>query len=153
MPGILRTLVAVDHGVDLHEITATVTSDAVVSVVGIIDGLDDAWRALQDSSCDVLVVACQGYSERALIMIDAAVKEDRMRSVLVLAGGASSGFVSRVFEAGADDILMLPQSPDQVRFSIQKLVARKMRQAGATGTPRAASSASSDPRAAPARHS
>jgi len=134
MPDTLRTLVAVDHGVDVHDITNTVTSDGIVSVVGIIDGLDDAWRALQDSSCDVLVVACQGYSERALIMIDAAVKQDRSRPVLVLAGGASSGFVRRVFEAGADDILTLPQSPDQVRFSIQKLVARKSRQAEGTAT-------------------
>ena len=134
MTDTLRTLVAVDHGVDLHDITNTVASDGVVSVVGIIDGLDDAWRALQDSSCDVLVVACHGYSERALIMIDAAVKQDRTRPVLVLAGGASSGFVRRVFEAGADDILMLPQSPEQVRFSIQKLVARKSRQAEGTTT-------------------
>jgi pilus assembly protein CpaE len=39
-----------------------------------------------------------------------------------------------VFEAGADDILTLPQSPDQVRFSIQKLVARKARQADGGAT-------------------
>jgi len=129
MPDSLRTLVAVDLGVDLQEVTSTVTSDGAVSVVGVIDGLDDAWRALQDSSCDVLVIACQGYSERALIMIDAAVKQDRNRPVLVLAAGASSGFVRRVFEAGADDILTLPQPPEQVRFSIQKVVARKARQA------------------------
>ena len=67
MADTLRTLVAVDTGVDVHEITNTVTSDGNVSVVGVVDGLDDAWRALQDSSCDVLVVACQGYSERALV--------------------------------------------------------------------------------------
>src|SRR5262249_17284687 len=79
MADTLRTLVAVDTGVDMHEITSTVATDGVISVVGIIDGLDDAWRALQDSSCDVLVVACQGYSERALIMIDAAAKQDRGR--------------------------------------------------------------------------
>ena len=134
MPDTLRTLVAVDDGVDVHQITNTVTSDGIVSVVGVIDGLDDAWRVLQDSSCDVLVVACQGYSERALIMIDAAVKQDRGRPVLVLAGGSSTGFVRRVFEAGADDILTLPQHPDQVRFSIQKLVARKARQTDGTTT-------------------
>ena len=120
---------AVDHGVDIHEITSTVTSDGAVSVVGIIDGLDDAWRALQDSSCDVLVVACQGYSERALVLIDAAVKQDRSRPGARAREGSPSGFVRRVFEAGADDILMLPQTPEQVRFSIQKLVARKARQA------------------------
>jgi pilus assembly protein CpaE len=130
----LRIVVAVDSGLDLHELANTVTSDGNLSVVGVIDGLDEAWRVLQDSSCDVLVVACQGYSERALVMIDGAVKQDPARPVLVLAQGASSGFVRRVFEAGADDILMLPQTPDQVRFSIQKLVARKSRKADGAAT-------------------
>ncbi len=127
MPETFRTLVAVDTGLDRHAIANTVPSDGTISVVGVVDGLDEGWRALQDSSCDVLVVACEGYSERALVLIDAAVKQDSRRPVLVLAQGASGGFVRRVFEAGADDILMLPQTPDQVRFSIQKLVARKAR--------------------------
>ena len=52
-------------------------------------------------------IACQGYSERALALIDGAVKQDPDRPVLVLAQGTPSGFVRRVFEAGADDILML----------------------------------------------
>jgi pilus assembly protein CpaE len=124
----LRTLVAVDTGLDAHDLANTVTSDAVISVVGVVEGTDEAWRTLQDSSCDVLVVACQGYSERALALIDGAVKQDPSRPVLVLGLGAPSGFVRRVFEAGADDILMLPQTSDQVRFTIQKLVARKSQQ-------------------------
>jgi pilus assembly protein CpaE len=123
----LRTLVAVDTGLDAHEIANTVTSDALISVVGVVEGMDEAWRTLQDSSCDVLVIACEGYSERALALIDGAVKQDPSRPVLVLGQATPSGFVRRVFEAGADDILMLPQTPDQVRFSINKLVARKSR--------------------------
>ena len=123
----VRTLVAVDSGLDTHELANIVTSDATISVVGVVDGMDEAWRTLEDSSCDVLVVACEGYSERALALIDSAVKQDRNRPVLVLAKGSPSGFVRRIFEAGADDILMLPQAPDQVRFSIHKLVARKHR--------------------------
>src|SRR4051794_39004292 len=116
MVGTLRTLVAVDSGLDVHDITHVVTSDGAISVIGVVDGLDEAWRALQDSSCDVLVVASQGYSERALVMIDAAVKQDRTRPVLVLGQGVPQGFVRRVFEAGADDILMLPQTPEAVSF-------------------------------------
>ncbi len=123
----LRTLVAVDSGLDTHELANIVTSDGVISVSGVIDGMDEAWRTLQDSSCDILVVACQGYSERALALIDGSVKQDPGRPILVLAEGVPNGFVRRSFEAGADDILMLPQTPDQVRFSILKLVARKSR--------------------------
>ena len=66
----LRTLVAVDSGLDTHELANIVTSDGVINVSGVIDGMDEAWRTLQDSSCDILVVACQGYSERALALID-----------------------------------------------------------------------------------
>ena len=78
----------------------------------------------------MLVVACQGYSERALVA------DRRRRQAGSATGrcscsrrGSPNGFVRRVFEAGADDILMLPQTPEQVRFAIQKLVARKTRQA------------------------
>lgn len=127
MAGMLRTLVAVDSGLDTHALANIVTSDVGMSVVGVVAGTEEAWRVLQDSSCDILVVACQGYSERALGLIDSAVKQDRGRPVLVLADEAPGGFVRRVFEAGADDILMLPQTPEQVRFSIHKLVARKAR--------------------------
>ncbi|MSO96119.1 MAG: hypothetical protein EXQ81_10070 [Thermoleophilia bacterium] len=125
MASTVRTLVVVDHGVDVHDLTNLVTSDTGISVVGVVDGMEEAWRTLEDSSCDVLVVACQGYSERALALIGGAIKQEPDRPVLVLAQGAPSGFVRRTFEAGADDILMLPQTPDAVRFSIHKLVARK----------------------------
>jgi pilus assembly protein CpaE len=132
MAGALRTLVAVDAGLDTHEFANTVTSDTDINVVGVINGMEEAWRALQDSSCDVLVVACEGYSERALALIDSSVKQNPQRPVLVLAYASPNGFVRRTFEAGADDFLMLPQSPDQVRFSILKLVARKNRKADGT---------------------
>ncbi|MEI7761299.1 MAG: AAA family ATPase [Thermoleophilia bacterium] len=121
----VRTLVAADRGVDMHELANLVRSDTVINVVGVVDGIDEARRTLEDSSCDVLVVACQGYSEAALSLIDGAIKQDADRPVLVLAREAPSGFVRSIFEAGADDILMLPQTPDAVRFSIQKLLARK----------------------------
>ena len=127
MAATLRTLVAVDSGLDTHELTNIVTSDGDISVVGVVDGMDEAWRTLQDSSCDVLVVASLGYSERALALIDSSVRQDSHRPVLVLGKESPSGFVRRIFEAGADDILMLPQTPEQVRFSINKLVARKSR--------------------------
>jgi pilus assembly protein CpaE len=38
-----------------------------------------------------------------------------------------------LFEAGADDIVLLPESPDRVRFTLQKAIARKLGTAVATG--------------------
>jgi pilus assembly protein CpaE len=45
--------------------------------------------------------------------------------VIVLTYGSPNGFVRRVFEAGADDLIVLPQTPEDIRFAIMKAVARK----------------------------
>ena len=50
--------------------------------------------------------------------------------MLVLSEGSSNGYVRRVLEAGADDILMLPQTKDQVSFAIRKILARRDTAAG-----------------------
>jgi pilus assembly protein CpaE len=47
---------------------------------------------------------------------------------MVLGQGSPNGFLTRAFEAGADDIVMLPATPEQVRFEINKLLARKRRE-------------------------
>jgi pilus assembly protein CpaE len=61
------------------------------------------------------------------------VKQRPDRPVVVLATGSPNGFVSRVFEAGADDILTLPLAPPDVGFALQKAVARKQGAAVGTG--------------------
>ena len=52
-------------------------------------------------------------------------KQDPQRPVIVVSDGSPNGFVRRVFEVGADDILMLPQTGNQIRFAIQKVIARR----------------------------
>ena len=42
------------------------------------------------------------------------------RPIVVLSQGSPNGFLRRAFQAGADDILPLPQTPDQIRFAVQK---------------------------------
>jgi len=77
------------------------------------------------------VVAVGGYSERALSFIEGSVRQHPDRPVVVLSDGAPNGFVRRVFQAGADDIVVLtgsgPRSSRaaEILFSLQKAVARK----------------------------
>ena len=52
--------------------------------------------------------------------------------IVVLAHSAPDGFLRRVFEVGADDVVRLPESPEQVNFALQKVLARK-RAASAIG--------------------
>jgi pilus assembly protein CpaE len=131
----VKTLVAVDDGhVARDAVQASLPVGSEIEVVGIIDGLDEAWRTLQDTPTDLLVVAADGYSERALLLIESAVKQQPDRPVVVLCEATQNGFVRRVFEAGADDLVTLPESPAHVLFALQKAVARKAGAAAAAGT-------------------
>jgi len=101
----IHALVAVDAGLDGHSIQSVLPDGNGIEVVGIINGLDESWRTLQETTTDLLIVACEGYSDRALYFIDAAVKQQPDRPVVVLTTGSPNGFVRRVFESGADDIV------------------------------------------------
>jgi pilus assembly protein CpaE len=129
----MRTLIALDEGVDRELVQASLPVEADIHVVGVVDGLEDSWNTLQETPTDLLVVACGGYSDRALFLIDGAVKQRPDRPVVVLGHDAPPGFVRRVFESGADDIVMLPSPPEEVRFAFEKAVARKQGAAVATG--------------------
>ena len=120
----IRTLVALDTGLTPEAVAASVPNDAEIELVGVIDGLDDAWHTLQDTQIDVLLVACDGYSDKVLLLIEKAAQQDATRPIIVLSQGSPNGFVRRVFEAGADDILTLPLPRETVRFAIQKALAR-----------------------------
>ena len=125
MTGEIKVLVAMDEGVDHDGLQASLPAQTDIQLMGIVDGLEESWSTLQETPTDLLVVATAGYSDRALFLIDGAVKQRPDRPVLVLSEGSPNGFVRRVFESGADDILTLPQAPETVAFTMQKAVARK----------------------------
>src|ERR671937_2389714 len=122
-----------DSGGDHDVVQASLPTDSDIQIVGIVDGLEESWATLQETPTDLLVVACAGYSDRALFLIDGAVRQRPERPVLVLAEGSPNGFVRRVFESGADDILTLPQPPETVAFALEKAVARRRGAAVASG--------------------
>ena len=129
----IHALVAVDAGLDGHSIQSVLPDGNGIEVVGIINGLDESWRTLQETATDLLIVACEGYSDRALYFIDSAVKQQPDRPVVVLTTGSPNGFVRRVFESGADDIVTLPEAPDRIAFALEKAVARRRGAAVASG--------------------
>jgi pilus assembly protein CpaE len=133
MAGAIHALVAVDSGVDTHEIQMMLPDDSAVDIVGIINGLEESWRTLQETAPDLLIVACEGYSDRALYFIEASVKHEPDRPVVVLTTGSPNGFVRRVFESGADDIVTLPEAPERLSFALEKAVARRRGAAVASG--------------------
>jgi pilus assembly protein CpaE len=129
----IRALVALDSGVDSNYIQSLLPNDTAFEVVGLINGLDESWRTLQETEPDLLIVVCSGYSDRTLYFIDSAVKAAPERPIVVLTTGSPNGFVRRVFESGADDILTLPDSSDQISFALEKAIARRKGAAIASG--------------------
>jgi pilus assembly protein CpaE len=138
----IRTFVAVAHGVNGDSVRAIVPGLPEVEVVGLAEGLDQSWEELQSTSADLLVVATND-SEDTLAFVRAAVAERPARPVVALCTGSPNGFVPRLFEAGADDIVTIPNTlgaPDasqlvqsareqataaDVLFALQKAVARR----------------------------
>ena len=130
MTGVIRALVALEQGVDRDLVQASLPPQSEIEIVGIVEGLDASWKTLQETPTDLLMVACVDYSDRALFLIDGAAKDRPDRPIVVLCNGSPNGFIRRIFEAGADDVLTLPEAPDHVRFALQKALARR---AGAAG--------------------
>jgi pilus assembly protein CpaE len=129
----IKTLVALDANVSAQTVQNALPVGGEIEVWGVVEGFDEAWRTLQETATDLVVVACSGYSDRALYFIEGAVRENPLRPVVVLCEGSANGFVRRIFEMGADDIVLLPQPSEEVYFALQKAVARKQGAAVASG--------------------
>src|SRR4051812_46794817 len=121
----IRAIVALDEGVEWRNVERSILPGGGVEVAGMLESLDDAWDELEESRADVLLVACSGYSDRTLYLIDGAVRRTPERPVVVLMDSPANGFLRRVFEAGADDVITLPAGPADVAFTLEKVIARK----------------------------
>jgi pilus assembly protein CpaE len=121
----IRTFVVLDAGVSQEDIERVLPKSEEVEIVGLVHGIDDAWVRLHETANDLLVIVSGGQSEPVLNLIDSAVVERPRRPVIVLSYGSPNGFTRRVFAAGADDVLVLPVTSDEVLFALQKAIARK----------------------------
>jgi pilus assembly protein CpaE len=129
--GPLTVLVALEHEVDGNAVEASLSSDAI-QVVGFVHGLDDDSNPQQDTPSDVLVLACGEPSDDALAFVRSATARRPDRPVVVLADTTNNGYMGQVFDAGADDLVRLPENEQEsadlaehLAFVIQKAVARK----------------------------
>ena len=122
----VKAILTVEPGVDAEVVQDSLPDDPDFNVVAVATSSEDTLRWLSESAIDVLLVACAGYSDRALVLLDTVARQNPDLHVMVLGHGSPNGFLRRAFEAGADDIVMLPASRDQIRFEIQKLIARKL---------------------------
>lgn len=129
----LKAIVGLDGGIDQAAFQSLMEAQPGVSLACPVGDLSDAWDALDDTLCDLVVIACGGDGERALSFIAAAVKERPQVPIVVAYQGSPNGFVNAAFEAGADEVLMLPVESEEesasldsdVLFTFQKALARR----------------------------
>jgi pilus assembly protein CpaE len=132
MPDV-STLVALDEGVDADLVRTLVGDTHGVEIAAVVEGLQDSWNVVDERPHDLLVVACRPDSDLTLWFVRETVKQRPDRPVVILAGASPNGFVKHAFEAGADDLVVLPvtmgpelgAAAEQLRFAVEKAMARR----------------------------
>jgi pilus assembly protein CpaE len=129
----ITALLALDAGVDEHAIREMLADVPAIDVTAVADGLDEGWSSSHEHPADVLLVACQSDSEAALRFVRDTARRNPERPIVVLSAGSPNGFVRHAFEAGADDLVMLPPEvngaiapPAELEFALHKVVTRRI---------------------------
>jgi pilus assembly protein CpaE len=124
MSDTIRILVTLAEHADQRLVESALENEPSLEVIGYAEHLDD-WRAFLEQQGDLVLVACYGHDDAVTAMVDHAVKHRPDRPVVVMSEASPNGFLRQVFEAGADDVITLPQSSEQVAFTLQKVIARR----------------------------
>ena len=126
----IRVLATVDSGVDPEVVQTLLSIEPAVQIIGMAESLDAAVDPAAERSADVHLVACEGHSDRVLSFIGGSAKQHPDRPIVILSEDAGNGFVRRVIEAGADDIVTVDGATDgavrdEILFTLQKTMARR----------------------------
>jgi pilus assembly protein CpaE len=132
MADAIRALVALSDEADRYLVDSALGGESTLDIVGYSDAQDD-WQAFLDQPSDLVIVACSHYSERTAQLVDRAAKQRPSRPIVVMTQASPNGLVRQAFEAGADDVIALPESPEGIHFAIQKVLARRQGSANVPG--------------------
>jgi pilus assembly protein CpaE len=124
MSDVIRILVILAEHADQQLVEQALEGDSSLEIIGYAEHLDE-WRSFLEQPSDLVVVGCYGHDDAVMHMVDHAVKHRPDRPVVVMSEASPNGFLRQVFEAGADDVITLPQAPEQVAFMLEKVIARR----------------------------
>lgn len=83
----------------------------------------EADASIEHGPVDVLVVACATAPE-AVALLERLRSKRPMLPLVAVCETAPEGALDALFEAGAADVIVLPEAPDRVAFTLVKVVAR-----------------------------
>jgi pilus assembly protein CpaE len=129
-----QIFVALEEGLDEAPIQEAFPAGVPVRIVSLREAAAQGF-AEQQAAADLVVVGCANSRDEAVRLIEAAAKQRPDRPVVALYAGAANGFMQQAFEAGADDLIALPQQPSALRFSLEKAIARRRGASAGTAAP------------------
>jgi pilus assembly protein CpaE len=120
----IDALVVVEEGADPGLADAAFPPDGGVAPVAVAEGLAAGERAIAEQPADLMIVVCRGAGDGVVDLIRRSRGERPDRPIVALAADASDLLVRSIFDAGADDMIKLPETPERVRFTLEKAIAR-----------------------------
>src|SRR4051812_29019361 len=124
MADAIRILVALGDHADRQLLESAITDDVLLRIVAYAEQGDD-WGEFLARPGDVVLVVCGSEDDGAAQMVERIVGHRAGRPVVVLSEGPPNGFLRQAFDAGADDVITLPQAPGELAFTLQKVIARR----------------------------
>ena len=136
--GLITALVALDDGVDADTVRTLLAETEGLELAAVAEDFQEGWNAVEARPSDVVIVASAPDSEQALWFIREVARRRPARPVVVLCPPSPNGFVRYALEAGAEDLVVLPEAigPEvpkiagQLQFALEKAVARHSGSAG-----------------------
>ena len=130
-----RFLLLLEQGLEGTPIRAALPAASSVRVAELGDGLARASLLLEEFRPDMVLVGCSAHSEPALGVIRDVVARRSECPVVVLYHGNPNGFMDSAFKAGADDLIALPLSAEQLSFALEKVLVRRRGPADGSAAP------------------
>jgi len=118
-------LVVSDDSLAESTIRAALPTTTSIRFASLRDALDSAAELVADIAPSVVLVSCSSNAEWGLRVIGDMASIEPRRPIIALYSGNPNGFMEPAFRAGADDLIVLPQPPDQLAFELQKIIARR----------------------------
>jgi pilus assembly protein CpaE len=129
----IRALLILSDDIDREVVDASLGAGSAIEVVGYSDGLGHDWQDMLSRPSDLVIVACESYTDRVAYVIDRTAKQRPDRPVVLMAQSSPNGLLRQAFEAGADDVVALPQASEAIGFAIEKVLARRKGAAAVAG--------------------
>src|SRR3954462_5374589 len=120
----IRILVALAEHADQGLVESTLEHETALEVLAYADH-DDHWGDFLRRTGDVVIVACGKEDTVVTQIVDRVIGNQPGRPVVVMSEGSPNGVLRQAFDAGADDVITLPQAPGAISFTLEKVVARR----------------------------